>query len=134
MGTLLRTIIGNTSRMQIFLVLITVAIVTAQERGGGGGGRRGLRQRPIEIRGAGLIAGGCNTTRNNSPWRTLDVVQLPPKAKFSDCNLACVGFEDDRCKFWTMNEVTKECVLIGYPTEFNLSANAVVYVSGLSCA
>merc|ERR1712002_183584 len=155
MGTLLRTIIGNTSRMQIFLVLITVAIVTAQERGGGRGGRRG--QRPFEIGGAGLIAGGsdlyqerqdqicrswyqneiktgCKATRNNSPWRTLDVVQLPPNATFPSCNLACVGFEDDRCKFWAMNELTKECLLIGYPKRFTLSSNAIVYVSGVSCA
>merc|ERR1712002_197654 len=138
MGTQLQTIIGKTSRMKIFLVLITVAIITAH-RGGEG---RGQRQRPFEIGGAGLIAGsdlyqerqgqicrswyqneiktGCKETRSNSPWGTLDVVQLPKNAKFSDCNLECVGFEDRRCKFWTMNEFTKECLLIGYPKKFTL--------------
>merc|ERR1712215_441865 len=153
MGTLLWTIIWSTSRMQLFLVIFTIAIVTAQrsfERGGGGFGG----QREIQLQTVGGFnqnqfgcppqcqlgcqpspSSECQKLRNNSPWGIIKVIQLPANATFTACNLQCVAFKDERCKFWTMNEVTQECSLFGYPEKFTVkgATNPVVYVSGFSC-
>merc|ERR1712243_12828 len=105
MGTLLRTIIVNTSRMQLFLLLTTVTIFIGE------------------------IKSDCKATRNNTPWRIIKIDQLGENKNSTDCNLKCVAVEDKRCGFWTMNQLTKECLLIGYPEKFNLQSNQIIYVS-----
>merc|ERR1712243_478877 len=147
MGTLLRTIVGNTSRMQICIVLITVAIVTAQ-RGEGGGRRRGQRERELEIGGSASyqtrlnqmcwswyqnnIKTECNQLEYNMPGGTIQIYNNIADPK--ECNKKCVDFEDERCIYWTMRKDIYRCWLFGYADEFDVPpSNQEIYVSGVRC-